>query len=114
MNEITFYSPFHFSFLVMHQALTVKLFDRRVCHLGYNRIPLPLNFAKFEIPVRRFPWLTTRSFRTLSHKALFERSSAHLKLLLLKTRSFHFIGGLGHRSIYGSNLRRFRYWQIPK
>ena len=85
MNEITFYSPFHSSFLVTQQASSVKLFDRRVCRLGYSRIPLPLNFAKFEVPVRRSPWLTTRSFRTLSRKALFKRSSTHLKLLLSKT-----------------------------
>ena len=31
-----------------------------------------------------------------------------------KTRSFHFTGGLGYPSVYGSNLRRFRYWQTPK
>ena len=78
MNEMNFYSPFHFSFLVTHQAPTVKLFDRQVRHLRYNRIPLPLNFAKFEVPVRRSPWLTARSFQTISHKAQFERSFAHL------------------------------------
>ena len=82
--------------------------------LGHSRTLLPLNLARFEVPVRRSPWLTSRSFRTLSRKALFERSSAHLKLLLSRTRSFHFTGGLGYRSIYGSNLRRFRYWRIPK
>ena len=114
MNEMNFYSPFHFAFSVTHQASTVKLFDRRVRRLGYNRIPLPLNFAKFEVPVRRSPWLTTRSFRTLSRKALFERSSTHLKLLLSKTRSFHFTGGLGYWIVYGLNLRRFRYWRMPK
>ena len=98
----------------MHQAPTVKLFDRWVRHLGYNRILLPLNFAKFEVPVRRSPWLIARSFWTRSRKAQFERSSAYLRFLLSKTRSFHFTGGLGYQSIYGSNLRRFRYWRMPK
>ena len=82
--------------------------------LGYNRIPLPLNFANFEVPVRRSPWLTTHSFRTLSRKAQFERSSAHLKFLLSKSRSFHFTGGLGYQSVYGSNLQQFRYWLMVK
>ncbi len=109
MNEITFYFPIHFSSSVTQQAPSIKIFDRRVRRLGHSRIHLPLNLARFEVPIRRSPWLTSRSFRTLSRKALFERSSARLKFLLSRTRSFHFTGGLGYPSIYGSNLRRFRY-----
>ena len=99
---------------VTHQTPIVKLFDRWVCRLGFNKAPLTLNFAKFKVPVRRSSWLSTRSFRTLSRKAQFERSSTHLNILLSKTRSFHFTRRLGYQSIYGTNLQRFRYWRTPK
>ena len=108
------YILLHLSFSFMYQVAMVKLFDWRVHRLGHSRAPLPLNFSKFKIPVRRSSWLSVLSFQTSSWRAQFKRSSAHLNFFLSKTRSFHFTGGLGYPRIYGANLRRFRYWRMPK
>ena len=70
--------------------------------------------AQFKVRIRRSSWLCSRSFRSSSRRVEFERSSAYLNILLSKTRSFHFTGGLGYGNIYGANLRRFRYWRTTK
>ena len=105
----TFYILLYFFFSFMSQAPMDKLFDRCVRRLSLSRVPLSLNFARFEVPVRRSPWLTTHSFWTMYCKAMYERSTANLAFILSRSRSFHFTEGLGYQIIYGMNLRRFRY-----
>ena len=98
----------------MSQISMVKLFDRHVRRLGHSKAHFPLNFTNFEVPIRRSPWFSRRSFQIASFQAKFERSSAILAFILSRTQSFHFTEGLGYQSIFGANLRRFRYWQLPK
>ena len=81
--------------------------------LGYSKRLLPFNYSKFEVLVRRSPWLSIFSYRNLMRRARFGRSSTFLSHILSSCRSFVFIEGLGHKSIFWVNLHCFRYWHRP-